>query len=142
MKVIFVLISQLEIKLLVKTMQLLSKLCNSSIISEDDIKQLIEQLQIESATKYELCASIDTISYTFSIMLSEVRQEKREIMTAIFESKPKIAEEKSVLEKKLDAIPEYAKQKEKEEYLFNFINHLKEIKNNITWLTKDDYNEC
>ena len=71
-------------------------------------------------------------------MLSEIRVKKRNVLTGIFEIKPKLAEEKSVLEKKLDAEPEYAKYKEKEEYLFQIIEHINNLKNNITWLIREE----
>lgn len=134
------LISTLEIKLIQKT---ISKLyqetkCNvNDIITDEDITDLLDQLQ-NIETKFDLCSTLESINYVFSIILSEIRQEKRNVVNAIFQTKPKLAEEKSVLEKKLDAEPEYSALKTQEEYLFNFLNHLKEVKNTVTWMVKEN----
>lgn len=110
---------------------------NDDIICDNDLKDA-QNLLKEATDKYEICTAIETMHYMFSLILSSVRQKKRNVISAIFKQKPKLAEEKSVLEKKLDAEPEYAKEKEKEEYLFQFLEHLTNIRNNINWLFKND----
>lgn len=109
----------------------------SNFITELDLEEAQEQLKV-AEDRFALCSALEDLSYCFSVILSEVREEKREILSAIFEEKPKLAEEKSVLEKKLDAEPQYADCKKREEYLFNFINHLSNTKDNLTWLTKKE----
>lgn len=111
--------------------------CNSDIIELTDVEEALNQLK-NSCDKFEICSSIETLNYCFSVILSEIRQSKREVVTSIFEQRPKLADEKSVLEKKLDSVPEYAKYKEKEEFLFQFLEHLQNIKSNINWLIKDE----
>lgn len=109
------------------------------IITEQYVTDALNLLK-ESVDKLELCSNLDTIYYLFSMLLSQVRQRKREEITAIFASDKKIAEEKKALEKKLDSVPEYAELHYKEECLFQFIEHIASIKNNIVWLLKEDEN--
>ena len=97
----------------------------------------METLKNNKIDKLIVVSTLETLHYCFSVILSEVRQIKRDILTGIFIQKPKLLEEKSVLEKKLDAEPEYAKYKEKEEYCFQFLEHISNIKNTITWLVKE-----
>lgn len=131
-------LSQLEINLLIKVSNKIYSFADESeIISEEEIKEAQELIN-NATTKFDLCSALEAMNYCFSILLSEIRSKKREILTGIFESKPKLAEEKSVLEKKLDAEPEYAKYKEKEEYLFQFIEHINNVKNNLVWLIKEE----
>lgn len=125
-------------KTLINTMS--DKIYNAfsgEIIKKDDVIEA--QQQIEYATdKYSICAAIESMHYCFSIILTEVRQIRRKILTGIFEDKPDLLKEKSVLERKLDAEPEYAKYKEIEEFLFQFIDHLDNVRNNINWLIKEE----
>lgn len=131
-------LSQLEINLLIKmSNKIYGFVDESEIISEEEIKEAQESIN-NATTKFDLCSALEVMNYCFSVLLSEIRSKKREILTGIFESKPKLAEEKSVLEKKLDAEPEYAKYKEKEEYLFQFIEHINNVKNNLVWLIKEE----
>lgn len=131
-------LSRLELNLIYKLSDKIYKDNKSDVISETDIVEAQQKLEYENNSKFEVCSALETLYYCYSVILSEVRQKKREVVAAIFEQKPKLAEEKSVLEKKLDAEPEYAKFKEREEYLFNFLEHIKEIKNNINWLIKEE----
>lgn len=134
-----VILSDLDLNLILKLSQKLYIMCNENddIICDNDLKDA-QNLLKEATDKYEICTAIETMHYMFSLILSSVRQKKRNVISAIFKQKPKLAEEKSVLEKKLDAEPEYAKEKEKEEYLFQFLEHLTNIRNNINWLFKSD----
>lgn len=134
------LISALELKMIEKLSNELYNKTNSNIITKEEIIEAQQQLKT-AENKYDVCSALETMNYCFSVILSEIRVAKREILTAVFEEKPKLLEEKSVLERKLDAEPSYAECKEKEEYLFNFINHLSNIKDNITWLTKKEDND-
>lgn len=131
------LISNLELQMITKLSSSLYDDVDSDIITKDDITEAQQQLS-QADNKYNVCSAIETMVYCFSVILSEVRATKREVLTAVFKEKPKLMDEKSVLERKLDAEPQYAEYKEKEEYLFNFINHLNNIKDNITWLTKKE----
>ena len=77
---------------------------NSELITEDDVGQALTNLnQSLNTSKFEFCSSIETLYYIYSVLLSEVRQKKREVMSALFEQNPKLAQEKSVLKEKLDA---------------------------------------
>ena len=117
--------------------------CDSELIDENSISDLLREFDVIQSTdnRYDFCSMLDTIYYTYSVMLTEIRQKKREIMTAIFESNPKLSQEKSVLKEKLDAEPEYASVHEKEEKLFQFLEHIQNIKNNVVYLLKDEDNE-
>ena len=132
-------LSKLEISMITRLADKIFKMSCTEIISKDDIKEGLEQLCI-AESKLEICLALEIIHYCYSVILSEVRQKKREILTIIFKEKPKLADEKSVLEKKLDAEPEYAKYKEQEEYLFQFLEHIDNIRNNINWLIKEEEN--
>ena len=133
-------VPELELNLIKRMSNKLMDDCSSELVSEDEVKQA-QQILFESnnCTKAEFCSSLETIYYIFSIILSEIRQQKREIMTAIFQTNPKLSQEKSVLKDKLDAEPEYAILHQKEELLFQFIEHIQNIKNNITYVySKED----
>lgn len=130
-------LSELEINLINKLSNKLYTENDSNLITENEIKDCQKNLS-QASTKYEICSSLETLYYCFSVILSEVRQKKRETISAIFQRFPKLADEKSVLEKKLDACPEYSNVKEKEEYLFQFLEHLTNIKTYINWLKNDD----
>lgn len=131
-------LSQLEYILLSKMSEkIINDVDDSEIITEKEIKEILNLIN-DAQNKYELISALDTLNYSFSVLLSEIRVKKRNVLTGIFEIKPKLAEEKSVLEKKLDAEPEYAKYKEKEEYLFQIIEHINNLKNNITWLIREE----
>lgn len=134
------LISTLEIKMINKISDTLYDKSNSELITKDEITEAQQQLCL-AENKYDVCSALETMNYCFSVILSEIRVAKREILTAVFKERPNLLGEKSVLERKLDAEPSYAECKEKEEYLFNFINHLSNIKDNITWLTKKEDND-
>lgn len=112
---------------------------NSELITEDDIGQALTDLnQSLEMSKFEFCSSIETLYYTYSVLLSEIRQKKREVMSALFEQNPKLAQEKSVLKEKLDADIEYAKLHNVEELLFQFTEHLQNIKNNVVYMFKEE----
>ena len=134
-------LSTLEINLINKMAIKIFESCNSNTIALDEIQEALNQLNnINSnveVSKYDLVSILDTIYYQYSVILSEIREQKRLILSGIFEQKPKLFSEKSVLEKKLDAEPEYAKYKEYEEYLFQFLEHINSIKNNIIWIVKE-----
>lgn len=135
-------ISDLNLKLIEKMSKNLQEQSNSSLIEDKDIYSALVNLKDansnENYDKYYLVSSLETLYYCFSVMLSEVRQKKREITTALFEQNPKLAQEKSVLKEKLDAEPEYAVLHKNEEQLFQFIEHIQNIKNNIIYLCKED----
>lgn len=131
------LLSNLELGIIDK---LSSKLYNDNdneFVSKDEIEEC-KQILHDATNRYEICSALETLRYCFSLILSEVRDKKRSVITAVFEQKPKLAEEKSVLEKKLDAVPEYAKYKKQEELLFQFIEYISNIENNITWILKSN----
>lgn len=107
-------------------------LADSSKFELEAVKE--NNLDFNSDNKYILCSTLETLYSIFSIILSEVRAKKRETLTSIFEVHPDLIKEKSTLEKKLDSIPEYANYKEKEEYLFQFLEHIKSVKETIRWL--------
>lgn len=130
-------LSELDIKLIKTMSNKIFNLFSGDIITESDITDA--QQQIDCANdKLSICSAIESMHYCFSVILTEVRQTKRDVLRGIFETKPDLAKEKSVLEKKLDAEPEYAKYKQIEEYLFQFLEHLTNILNNIKWLIKDE----
>lgn len=130
-------LSELDIKLIKTMSNRIFNLFSGDIITESDITDA--QQQIDCANdKLSICSAIESMHYCFSVILTEVRQVKRDVLRGIFETKPDLAKEKSVLEKKLDAEPEYAKYKQIEEYLFQFLDHLTNILNNIKWLVKDE----
>lgn len=131
------LISSLDLKLIKKLSDKIFSDCNSELIDKTEIDEVMETLKNNKINKLIVVSTLETLHYCFSVILSEVRQIKRDILTGIFIQKPKLLEEKSVLEKKLDAEPEYAKYKEKEEYCFQFLEHISNIKNTITWLVKE-----
>lgn len=131
------LISSLDLKLIKKLSDKIFSDCNSELINKTEIDEVMETLKNNKIDKLIVVSTLETLHYCFSVILSEVRQIKRDILTGIFIQKPKLLEEKSVLEKKLDAEPEYAKYKEKEEYCFQFLEHISNIKNTITWLVKE-----
>lgn len=131
------LISSLDLKLIKKLSDKIFSDCNSELIDKTEINEVMETLKNNKIDKLIVVSTLETLHYCFSVILSEVRQIKRDILTGIFIQKPKLLEEKSVLEKKLDAEPEYAKYKEKEEYCFQFLEHISNIKNTITWLVKE-----
>lgn len=133
-------LSKLDKKLIYTMSDRIFKLFSGEIITKDDITEA--QQQIEYADdKLSICSAIESMHYCFSVILTEVRQVKRNVLKGIFDTKPDLAKEKSVLEKKLDAEPEYAKYKQIEEYLFQFLEHLTNILNNVKWLIKDEDNE-
>lgn len=132
-------LSELDIKLIKTMSNRIFNLFSGDIITESDITDA--QQQIDCANdKLSICSAIESMHYCFSVILTEVRQTKRDVLRGIFETKPDLAKEKSVLEKKLDAEPEYARYKQIEEYLFQFLEHLTNISNNIKWLVKDEEN--
>lgn len=131
------LISSLDLKLIKKLSDKIFSDCNSELIDKTEIDEVMETLKNNKIDKLIVVSTLETLHYCFSVILSEVRQIKRDILTGIFIQKPKLLEEKSVLEKKLDAEPEYAKYKEKEEYCFQFLEHISNMKNTITWLVKE-----
>lgn len=107
-------------------------------LNQENLDYLLEELKNNQNNKYELCSTLESIYYCYSIILSNVRYYKRNVMTAAFESNPKLAQEKSVLKEKLDAIPEYAILHKDEEQLFQFLEHIQNVKNNIIYLIKDN----
>ena len=131
------LISNVDLKLIEKLSNKIFNDCSSELIDKIEIDEIIETLKDNKTEKLVVVSALETLHYCFSVILSEVRQIKRDILTGIFIQKPKLLEEKSVLEKKLDAEPEYAKYKEKEEYCFQFLEHISNIKNTIVWLVKE-----
>lgn len=132
-------LSELEINLIVRMSKLICNITDSKLVTNSDIDDALNLIET-SNSKYDICSSLDSLYYCYSIMLSEVRSIKRQVVTGIFQDKPKLMDEKSVLEKKLDAIPEYAKYKQYEEYIWQFLEHITNIKNNINWLIKEEEN--
>lgn len=108
----------------------------SNSLNYDDYTDLMLSLNKENLynDKYNFCSTLETIYFSFSVILSEVRAKRREITTGLFESNPKLAQEKSVLKDKLDAEPEYAKIHKLEEQLFQFLEHIQNTKNNVIYL--------
>lgn len=112
---------------------------SSELITEEDVGQALINLNRNlNTSKFEFCSSIETLYYIYSVLLSEVRQKKREVMSALFEQNPKLAQEKSVLKEKLDADIEFAALHKVEELLFQFTEHLQNTKNNIVYMFKED----
>lgn len=130
-------ISELEEKLIISMSERLYTMFPGKIITKEDIETAQKDLQT-AGDKITLCLALEAIHYSFSVILTEVRQIKRAILASIFEIKPKLAEEKSVLEKKLDAEPEYAKYKQIEEYMFQFLEHIETTRSTIYWLIKEE----
>lgn len=131
-------ISNLEIKLIERMANEIYSACNSNFMTEDDLNLALSSLKNQNITKLEFCSNIETLYYIFSVILSEVRAKKREVMSSLFEQNPKLAQEKSVLKEKLDADEEYAQLHKQEELLFQFVEHMQNIKNNITYLFKEE----
>lgn len=135
-------ISNLEIKLVNKvshSILLQQADYNISALSYDDYTDLMMSLENENiSNKYDFCSVLETLYFSFSVILAEVRAKRRDITTSLFENNPKLATEKSVLKDKLDAEPEYAKIHKYEEQLFQFLEHIQNIKNNIVYLYGDE----
>lgn len=131
-------ISKLEIKLIQKLSDTIYKQYPSEIITEEDINEAKNNLDESLSDRFELCSALETIYYCYSVILSEVRDKKRKIMASLFEQNPKLSQEKSVLQEKLDANLEYANIHKIEEQLFQFIGHIQNIKNNIVYVYKVD----
>ena len=113
---------------------------HSKLIDYVDINFTIQEIKTtnDRNNKFEFLSNIDLLYYQYSIILTEVRELKRSVMQAIFSENSKLFSEKSVLEKKLEANKEYSDVKQTEEYLFQFLEHIDKIKNNIVWLLKED----
>ena len=134
-------ISNLEYQLIGRMAVEIYNQHNSEIITEDDINAALKDLnETREETKYEFCSSLETLYYMYSVILSEVRQKKRELMSILFESNPKLAQEKSVLKEKLDADPDYALLHNTEELLFQFTEHIQNVKNSVVYMFKDGEN--
>lgn len=132
-------ISNLEVKLVERMANEIYSACNSEFMTEDDLSLALGNLrETVNTTKLEFCSSIETLYYVFSVILSEVRAKKRDVMSSLFEQNPKLAQEKSVLKEKLDADGEYAQLHKQEELLFQFVEHMQNIKNNVTYMFKED----
>ena len=132
-------ISNLEIKLIERMANEIYSACNSELMTEDDLSLALSNLkEMSNTTKLEFCSSIETLYYIFSVILSEVRAKKRDVMSSLFEQNPKLAQEKSVLKEKLDADEEYAQLHKQEELLFQFVEHMQNIKNNVTYMFKEE----
>lgn len=132
-------ISNLEFRLIERMSNEIFSACNSELMTEDDLLMAIQNLKDNTnTTKLEFCSSIETLYYIFSVILSEVRARKRDVMSSLFEQNPKLAQEKSVLKEKLDTDSEYALLHKNEELLFQFVEHMQNIKNNITYLFKEE----
>lgn len=132
-------IDKLEINLIQKVSDRIFDTFDSQLVCIDEILEAFENLKCynNEEAKYEFCSALETLYYCFSVVLSDVRQNKREIMTALFQQNPKLAQEKSVLKDKLDAEPEYAKMHQLEEQLFQLVEHIQNIKNNVIYLYKE-----
>lgn len=133
-------ISNLDYKLIVKMANSIYEDCNSNLIDELDLNQALDDLQQTSieGTKLDFCSALETLYYIFSVLLSEVRQQKRKTMSALFEANPKLAQEKSTLKEKLDVDKEYANLHKNEELLFQFVEHIQNVKNNVIYLFKEE----
>lgn len=132
-------ISNLELNLTDRMAREIFSACDSSFVSQDDIEQALQDVKNTiDATKLEFCSNIETLDYLFSVILSEIRAKKRSVMSSLFEQNPKLAQEKSVLKEKLDADEEYAKLHYSEELLFQFTEHIQNIKNNVIYLFKEE----
>lgn len=132
-------ISELEFKLIDRVSDEIFNSCSSCLVDKNDVKEA-KQLLKESneQSKLEFCSAVETLYYIFSVILSEVRQVKRQIMSSLFENNPKLAQEKSVLKEKLDADEEYARFHKNEEMLFQLTEHLQNIKNNVAYMYKEE----
>lgn len=130
-------ISELDSKMINRISDKIYTLIGNKGIDKKDIDELQKAIAF-STNKYDICSALETLHYYYSVMLTDIRHRKRLALSGIFSQKPKLMEEKSVLEKKLDAEPEYAKYKEIEEYLFQFLEHIVELKNLIVWQYKED----
>lgn len=134
-------ISDLEYQLIGRMATEIYNKCNIEIITEDDISTALEDInKTKNENKYEFCSSLETLYYIYSVILSEVRQKKRELMSLLFESNPKLAQEKSVLKEKLDADTDYAILHNVEELLFQFTEHIQNVKNSVVYMFKDGEN--
>ncbi len=134
-------ISKLENDLLSRISDDLFYSCGGSeIVNQDDIDLARQQIN-EATDKYEFCNALDSLHYCFSIILSETRQQRRELITAAFQDNPKLSQEKSTLKEKLDAIPEYGKVHKNEEMLFQYLEYIESLKNNVVYMYKDENNE-
>lgn len=134
-------ISDLEYQLIGRMATEIFNKCNIEIITEDDISTALKDInRTKNENKYEFCSSLETLYYIYSVILSEVRQKKRELMSLLFESNPKLAQEKSVLKEKLDADPDYAILHNVEELLFQFTEHIQNVKNSVVYMFKDGEN--
>lgn len=132
-------ISELEFKLIDRVSSEIFSSCDSCLVDKNDIKEAKQILkESNEQSKLEFCSAVETLYYIFSVILSEVRQTKRQIMSSLFENNPKLAQEKSVLKEKLDADEEYARFHKNEEMLFQLTEHLQNIKNNIIYLYKEE----
>ena len=134
-------ISDLEYQLIGRMATEIYNKYSIEIITEDDISTALEDInKTKNENKYEFCSSLETLYYIYSVILSEVRQKKRELMSLLFESNPKLAQEKSVLKEKLDADPDYAILHNVEELLFQFTEHIQNVKNSVVYMFKDGEN--
>lgn len=141
------LISKLEVDLTCRVSLHIYEECANTlqdiIITKNEIDNVINSIKIaaENDNKYEICSILETAYYCYSVLLSDVREQKRKVITSIFEKDKKVAEEKKALEKKLDSYPEYANLHGLEERLFQIITHISNIRNNIVWLNSSDYSD-
>lgn len=131
-------LSNLEIQMLNKMSNFIYNDCSSEIITVEEVRTAQENVEQSLNNKFELCSALDTLYYCFSVMLSEVRQTKRSVMSALFSQNPKLAQEKSVLKEKLDADSEYANLHKKEDELWQFIEYVQNLKNNIVYMYKEE----
>lgn len=131
-------LSNLEIQMLDKMSNFIYNDCGSEIITVEEVRIAQENVEQSLNNKFELCSALDTLYYCFSVMLSEVRQTKRNVMSALFSQNPKLAQEKSVLKEKLDADSEYANLHKKEDELWQFIEYVQNLKNNIVYMYKEE----
>ena len=134
-------ISELEFKLIDRVSSEIFSSCGSCLVDKNYIKEAKQILkESNEQSKLEFCSAVETLYYIFSVILSEVRQKKRELMSLLFESNPKLAQEKSVLKEKLDADPDYAILHNVEELLFQFTEHIQNVKNSVVYMFKDGEN--
>lgn len=136
-------VSNLELKLIDRLCVEVFNQCqaNVSLIVREDIDEALQNVKdtnsIEEGGKGDFCIAVESLRYCFSVILSEVRQKKRNVMSGLFEDRPELAKEKSVLKEKLDAVPEYAQLHMQEELLFQLIEHLQNVGNSVTYLFKE-----
>lgn len=130
-------LSNLETNLIVRMSNQIYNMCDSNLINKTELEEAQSNLK-NSEDKFIICSNLETLYYIHSVLLSEIRDKKRNVMSSIFEQNVKLSQEKSVLKEKLDAIPEYANLHKIEEMLFQLIEHLQNIKNNITFMLKED----